>query len=112
LPLAVAAAIAFHQAHGNTRAIVTRGDYNDALNIAAAALSRLIAIRVVRDPRDGRTPLTVDLTKMHFARGATELRSASETIRDMSVARGELLSALSLIRCAGLTFSFAIGKDF
>jgi hypothetical protein len=111
LPLPVAAAIAFHQAHGNTKAIVTRRDYDDALNIAAAALSRLVTIYVLRDPREGRTPVSIDLTIMQFARGATKLRSAQETIGELSVARGELLSALSLIKRTGLPFSFAIGKD-
>ena len=110
LPLPVAAAIAFHQAHGNTKAIVSRQDYDDALNIAAAALSRLLTIYVLRDPRMGRTPLAVDLTQAQFARGATELRSAHERIREMWVARGELLSALSLIKRTGLAFSFAIVK--
>ena len=110
LPLSVAAAIAFHQAHGNTKAIVTRKDYDDALNIAAAALSRLIAVYVVRDPRVGRTPLAVDLTQAQFGRGATELRSAHETIGGLWVARSEFLSALSLIKRVGLPFSFASAK--
>jgi hypothetical protein len=52
VPLAVAAAIAFHQVQGNTRAIVSRQDYDDALNLAAAALSRLIPLYAVRDPRE------------------------------------------------------------
>jgi hypothetical protein len=111
LPLPVAAAIAFHQAHGNTKAIVSRRDYDDALNIAAAALSRLVTIYVMRDPREGRVPLAVDLTRSHFTRGATQLHDAHETIGRLSVARGELLSALSLIKRTGLPFSFAIGKD-
>jgi hypothetical protein len=111
LPLSVAAAIAFHQAHGNTKAIVTRQDYDDALNIAAAALSRLITIYILRDPREGRVALAVDLTQSHFARGATQLRSAKETIGELWVARRELVSALSLIKRTGLPFSFAATKD-
>ena len=110
-PLPVAAAIAFHQAHGNTKAIVSRQDYDDALNIAAAALSRLITIYVLRDPREGRVALPVDLTRSHFERGATRLRSANETIGELWVARRELVSALSLIKRTGLPFSFAATKD-
>jgi len=51
VPLPVAAAIAFHQAHGSSKAIVSRDDYDDALNLAGAALSRLVTIYVLRDAR-------------------------------------------------------------
>jgi hypothetical protein len=109
VPLPVAAATTFHQAHGNSKAIVSRQDYDDALNIAAAALSRLIPIYVIRDPREGRIALAFDLTKQHFARGATELRFHGGTapLRDLSIRRSDLLSALSLIKRTGLPFSFA-----
>jgi hypothetical protein len=111
LSLPVAAAIAFHQAHGNTRAIVSRQDYDDALNLAAAALSRLLTIYVQSDPRVGRVPLPVDLTKSQFTRGATELRSGPESVRELWVSRSELVSALSLIKRTGLPFVFAGPKD-
>jgi hypothetical protein len=111
LPLPVAAAITFHQVHGNTKAIVSRQDYDDALNIAAAALSRLIAIYVLRDPSEGRVALPIDLTRSHFTRGATRLRGADETIGELWVARKELVSALSLIKRTGLPFGFAATKD-
>ena len=110
LPLHVAAAITFHQAN-DSNAIISRSDYDGALNIAAAALSRLIPVYTLREPREGRVALAVDLTKSHFARGATELRSSGETIGELSIARNELVSVLSLIRRTGLPFAFA-GKDF
>ena len=109
IPLAVAAAITFHQVQGNARAIVSRQDYDDALGIAAAALSRLVSIYTTLDPREGRVAVPVDLTKQHFVHGATELRSADgSSMRDLSVQRGEMLSAISLIKRAGLPFSFAL----
>jgi hypothetical protein len=109
IPLAVAAAIAFHQVHGNTRTILTREDYDDALNIAATAISRLIAVYAVKDPRDGRVPLAIDLTKARFTRGATELQwSAGGAMRGLTVVRGDFTSALSLIKRTGLPFSFAV----
>ena len=108
VPLAVAAAIAFHQVHGTTKAIVTRADYNDALNIAAAAISRLIPIYFSNDPRQGRAALPVDFTKARFMRGATELSFVDgSAIRGMTVLRAEFSSALSLIKRTGLAFSFA-----
>jgi hypothetical protein len=106
--LSVAAATAFHQAHGNTRAIVTRQDYEDALSIAAAALSRLIPLYTLRDPREGRVSVAVDLVHQRFQRGATELRGDDgSTTGALSVKRSDLVSALSLIKRAGLGFSFA-----
>ena len=108
--MSVAAAITFHQAHGNTKAIVTRDDYDDALNIAASALSRLIPILALRDPREERVAITVDLVNQRFVRGATELHHKDGTrIRDLSVKNSDLRSALSLIKRSGiLGSSFAL----
>jgi hypothetical protein len=111
LPLPVAAAITFHQAHGGAKAIVTLADYQDALSIAAAALSRLVPIYTLQHPAEGRVALKVDLTKAHFARGATQLRNGEEAIGELSVARKDLVSALALIKRTGLPFTFAGTKD-
>ena len=108
LPLAVAAALAFHQVHGNTKAIVTRQDYDDALNIAASALSRLVPVYTLRDAREGRVVIAVDLTQQRFARGATQLRSADGTIGELSLKQADAISAISLIKRAGLPFSLAL----
>jgi hypothetical protein len=110
-PLPAAAAITFHQVHRNTTAIVSRREYDGALSIAAAALSRLISIYTLRDPRQGRVAVAVDLTKARFALGATQLRSSEETIGELWVSRGEMVSAMSLVKRAGLPFSFAETKD-
>jgi hypothetical protein len=107
VPLAVAAALALHQVLGDTRAVVSRPDYDAGLNIAAAALSRFVPVYTSRDRAAGRVRVTVDLTRSHFARGATELRSAHETLGELSVARSDLLSALPIIKRTGLPFSFA-----
>ena len=105
-PLAVAAAIAFHEAHHSAAISVSRQDYDGALDIAAAALSRLLPVYTLRDSRGERATLVVDLTRAQFARGATELRGQRETVGELSVARSDLASALSLIKRVGLPFSF------
>ena len=110
VPLAVAAAIAFHQAHGSTKAIVSRGDYDDALNLAAAALSRLLTVYALRDPRQGRVPQAIDLATSRFAHGATELRIGAQTVFELSVSRHDLLAALALIKRAGLPLMFRGSK--
>ena len=107
MAMSVAAAVTFHQVHGNTNAIITRADYDDALNIAASALSRLITV-YTSGTREGRVPVTVDITRQRFGRGATQLQSPDGSIVDeLSVRRSEMVSALSLIKRAGLPFSFA-----
>ena len=105
VPLPVAAAIAFHQAHGSTRAIATRADFDDALNIAASAIARLIPVYVPHEPQ----PLGIDLARQSFARGATELRPSdgAAPLRELRVRRADLLEALALIRRRGVPFSFA-----
>ena len=110
VPLPVAAAIAFHQAHGSSKAIVSRDDYDDALNLAGAALSRLVTIYVLHDARQGRVPLTIDLTSSRFARGATELHLAAASVSELSVSRHDLLAALALIKRAGLPLMFRGSK--
>jgi len=106
-PLAVAAAIAFHQAHSSALTCVSQRDYDGALDIAAAALSRLIPVYTLREPQGRRVTVVVDLTRARFARGATELRSAADTVGELSVARNDLVSALSLVKRIGLPLSFA-----
>jgi ribosomal subunit interface protein len=109
--MSVAAAITFHQAHGNTRAIISRRDYDDALGIAAAALSRLIPIYTLRDPSEGRVRVVADLTRQRFARGASELHGTDgSSVGALSVVRSDLISAISLIRRTGLPFSFALSE--
>lgn len=103
VPLCVAAALAFHRLHGNTRAIATRQDYDDALNLAAGALAGLIPIYALHDPRAGRERLRVDLARQSFARGATRLRSHDGTFVDrLSVRRSDLVGALAKLKKGGL----------
>lgn len=111
VPLAVAAAITFHQAQGSTKAIVTRQDYDDALNIAAAALSCLIPVYELADSKIGRVPVAIDLTCQRFARGATEVRVKDQPVaRNLSIRFTDLQAAVALIKTAGLPFSFALSS--
>jgi len=106
--LPLAAALAFHQVRGGQPALVNRQDYDDALNLAAAALSRLVTVYVTEDSGQGRVPIAVDLGTHSFNRGATELRAKDgSTRRDLSLQRGELLSAISLIKRVGLARGIA-----
>ena len=105
MPLAVAAALTFHQVNGNTKAIRTRQEYDDALNIAAMALSRLIPVYGMGDPREGRHALSVDLGKQSFVRGATRLRTGDAvSVMELSIRRADLASAIGLLKRRGMPF--------
>jgi CRP-like cAMP-binding protein len=93
-PLSVAAAIAFHRVHDDTRAVESRRDYEEALDLAARTLSRLIPIYVTRDPRMEREIAIVD-PATEFTGGATRLRRSDGTLlTGLSVLRSDLLCAL------------------
>ncbi len=110
--LSAAAAIVFHEAQGrSTKAIVSPQDHDDALNIAASALSRLLTVYVMDDSARTRSGVKLDLLGGKFARGATEFRRADgSVVTAMMVKRGDLTSALSLIKRVGIPFSLAIGE--
>jgi hypothetical protein len=83
-----------------------------ALNMAAAALSRLAPVFRVEDPRHGRAKVAVNLATDRFARGATELRRGQGgALRDLSVRHGDLQSAVMLVKQAGLSFTFALSPQ-
>ena len=111
--LAVAAAMAFHEAQGrSTGAIRSRGDHDDALNIAASALSRLLTIYTIDEATRGRVAVKLDVLAGRFVRGATEFRRSNGSIvGSMSVRRGDLTSALSLIKRVGIPFGLAIEDE-
>jgi hypothetical protein len=105
IPLPVAAASAIHVVCRNTHDIVARSDYDDALNIAAVAISRLVPVYALADPLQGKKVLLIDMARERFANGATELRrSDGRKITPLSVQRSDMLSALSLIKRTGLLF--------
>jgi hypothetical protein len=112
--MAVAAARIFHQVRGSAKVFLSRDDYDDALNIAASALSRLMPI--YRLGVDGlRVELApIDLRTERFARGATQIRCRDRgLIENLSVQRSHTDSAIPLILRAGLAvhLSFASWQD-
>lgn len=55
--------------------------------------------------------VAVDLATARFALSASQLRSPQGTIGELWVLRGEMVSALSLIKRTALPFSFAETKN-
>ena len=106
VPLAIAASSAIHIVSRNAHDMIARGSYDDALDIAAVAIARLIPVFALAHPCEGEKALAIDVTREHFANGATELRcSDGQTITALFIRHSDMLSALSLIQRTGLLFS-------
>lgn len=110
--LSAAAAMAFHEAQDrSTRAVLSPHDHDDALNIAASALSRLLLIYVADEATQRGVATKLDVVSGRFLRGATEFRRHDgSTVTSMTVKRADLTSALSLIKRTGIPFSLAMGE--
>jgi hypothetical protein len=107
--LPLAATVTLHQMRGPFKATVTRAEYDDALDIAASALSRLVEILTCASGSVEARVVTVDLTCQRFSRGASQLRGIDgRSVDRLFVWRGELLAAIPVVRRAGPPFSFAI----
>ena len=106
VPLPVAAAGAMHLVCRNTHDIIARSDYDNALNLAAVAISRLVPVfAVAADPRRVEEAISIDITGERFANGATELlRRDGRKITRLFIRRSDMLSAMALIRRTGNLF--------
>jgi hypothetical protein len=113
LSLSTAAALAFHQAQGGSaRAILSREDHDDALNIAASALSRLTPIYVMDEAARAPVAVKLDVANGRFRRGATEFHRRDGTVVvAMTVRRGDLTAALSHLKRVGVPFRLALGGE-
>ena len=107
-PLHLAAALAFHEAHGGVDAVVPRLDYDDALNLAAAALSRLLTLYTLDEQTRRPVPVRLSLANGRFRQGAVvyEQRESSRTVTSLVVHREQLPAAIAVIRATGLPLHF------
>ena len=102
--LALAAAFTFHQTRRGGEAKLSRHDYAGALDIVAAALSRLIPIYTL-DPLGERVAAAVDLARHRFRGGAAELmRADGTTVAPLDIVRHELLPALARLERAQIDY--------
>lgn len=103
--------MAFREAQGaSARSLASFPDREDALNIAASALSRLLPVYVIDEATHAPVATKVDVANGRFLHGAREFRrSNGALVTSMSVKRDELAAALPLIRRVGIPFDLAIG---
>jgi hypothetical protein len=99
VPLAVAAAFTYHQTRRDREARLSRIEYANALDIAAAALSCLVAIYT----REG--PAAISLARQRFRGGAAQVQGIDGAIlAPLSVVRNEVLPALLKIERSGIEY--------
>lgn len=105
VPLPLAAALAFHAGQEGANAQLPARDYDAALNVAAAALSRLLAVYAIGENPQLPVVIEVDLGSGRFRDGgALYERRLGSRITSLVVARAQLAPALEFIRAAGLPF--------
>ncbi len=94
LGLAAAAAAIFYAVHRMTADNLQRRDYDEALNLAAAAYSRVAPVYVLDDQRQGQVALPLDLTGPRFSNGATEVHGLDgRRFTGLSVRHADMLAA-------------------
>lgn len=111
VPLSLAAALAFHEAHQPAPAFIAELDYDDALNMTAAALSCVVDIYAIH-PRSGQpVPVKLNLKAGRFTDGGSAYRGRSgRNVRSLVVRREQIPTAMSLVCAAGISFQF-LGTD-
>jgi hypothetical protein len=97
LPLPAAAALTFHRTCRIGEVRLSSMEYNGALDIAAAALSRLVPIFTL-DGEDMPVAVAVNLAQQRFRGGAREvLRADGTVLSPLGMVRGDLPRALETI---------------
>lgn len=110
LPLSVAAASALCRLPGAENDVSSE-EYHTALNLAAAALSRVIPIYTVEGQSRPLVRAEIDLGSGRFRDGATLYEHANGTrVRPLLVARDGVAAAIEIVRNAGLPFEFVCGR--
>lgn len=105
VPLPVAAALALHEVHGNPEGMVARLDYEAALNLTAAALSRIVPIYTLPPGASSPQKVAADVGRGRFRQGAEVYEGHDgTTAASLAVERADLPAATELMKSAGLPF--------
>lgn len=112
VPLSLAAALAFHESYGGPDAIMQRLDYDDALDLIAAALSRLVTIYKVDESTRSPVSVQLNLGSGKFRHGATvyEYRNG-RALGSLMVQRAHVPAAVELIKAVGIPFQIGSGAS-
>lgn len=107
VPLPLAAALALHEAHGGAADVVAELEYEDALNLAAAALSRLVSIYTIDERTRLPVPAMLNLATGRFRAGASVYeRRNGRPMTSLVVLREHVPAAMDMIKATGIPFRF------
>lgn len=104
VPLAVAAALTFHQTRRSNEERLPPNDYAKALDIAAAALSCMVPIYTL-DERGERTPVCMNLARQRFCGGATRIQCLDGAVfAPLTIVRSDVPPVLPAIQRAQIDY--------
>jgi hypothetical protein len=104
VPLAVAAALTFHQTRRGNEERLPPNDYARALDIAAAALSCLVPIYTV-DERGEQIAVCMNLARQRFCGGAARLQCLDGAVfAPLTIVRSDVPPVLPAIQCAQIDY--------
>lgn len=105
VPLALAAALAFHEARDQHSALLSRADYEVSLNLSAAALSRALTIYALDRASGVPVSTRIDLGAGRFRCGASVYEeSGGDALTSLVVLRDDVPRAIALIKSSGIPF--------
>ena len=104
VPLAVAAAFAFHHTRRGKEAVLSEREYAGALDIAASALACLAPIYTL-DGRGEPVAVPIDFAQHRFGAGATKVHCADGSIlAPLAIERSKVLPAVVKIERVGVEY--------
>ena len=104
VPLPVAAAFAFHYTRRSVEEALSEEEYAGALDIAAAALARLVPLYAL-DGQGEPVAVSVDFAKQRFSGGAAGVLNADGSIlAPLAVVSSDVLPALATIERSGIEY--------
>lgn len=107
VPLSLAATLAFHEAHDGAGASMPEPEYDNALDLAAAALSRLLTVYTIDQHTRRPVSAPVSLATGRFRYGATVYEhSNGRATTSLMVQREEVAAAMEVIKATGIPFQF------
>ena len=107
VPLPLAAAHVFHEIHEPRQPVVPRPEYEDALNLVAAALSRIVEIYRAGGHAEYGVTVVLQLGAGRFRNAATRYeKHDGEVVELLAVRRQHVVDALPQLKAAAIPFRF------
>jgi len=107
VPLPLAAALTLHEVQDDKELLVPQPEYEGALNLVAAALSRFLPIYVIDGRAKDPVPVQLSLAAGRFRDGATRYeRNGGQALRSLVVSREDVPAAMEAVKAAHILIDF------